>query len=137
MSDEKRNEGQLLQDILGMETLVDEITYTLANEAQDQPTATAVGPLSSHLHLLISNQTQILGPFWRHGAPKRALGDSIIDADQGGDKTHMHGTVTDFTTGAPIANAEIDVWHTAPQRPLRAAGPLAARHEPARPLLHR
>lgn len=97
MSDEKRNEGQLLQDILGMETLVDEITYTLANEAQDQPTATA-----------------ILGPFWRHGAPKRNLGDSIIDADQGGDKTHMHGTVTDFTTNKPIANAEIDVWHTAP-----------------------
>lgn len=49
MSDEKRNEGQLLQDILGMETLVDEITYTLANEAQDQPTATAVRSLSSHL----------------------------------------------------------------------------------------
>lgn len=47
MSDEKRNEGQLLQDILGMETLVDEITYTLANEAQDQPTATAVSFLTS------------------------------------------------------------------------------------------
>lgn len=45
MSDEKRNEGQLLQDILGLETLVDEITYTLANEAQDQPTATAVSSL--------------------------------------------------------------------------------------------
>jgi catechol 1,2-dioxygenase len=42
MSDNKRNEGQLLQDILGLESLVDEITYTLANEATDQPTATAV-----------------------------------------------------------------------------------------------
>jgi catechol 1,2-dioxygenase len=42
MSDSKRNEGQLLQDILGLESLVDEITYTLANEATDQPTATAV-----------------------------------------------------------------------------------------------
>ena len=42
MSDNKRNEGQLLQDILGLESLVDEITYTLANEAMDQPTATAV-----------------------------------------------------------------------------------------------
>ena len=44
MSDSKRNEGQLLQDILGLESLVDEITYTLANEATDQPTATAVRP---------------------------------------------------------------------------------------------
>ena len=42
MSDNKRNEGQLLQDILGLESLVDEITYTLANEATDQPNATAV-----------------------------------------------------------------------------------------------
>jgi catechol 1,2-dioxygenase len=45
MSDSKRNEGQLLQDILGLESLVDEITYTLANEATDQPTATAVRPI--------------------------------------------------------------------------------------------
>ncbi|KAM0696483.1 hypothetical protein Q7P36_003731 [Cladosporium allicinum] len=97
MSDNKRNEGQLLQDILGLESLVDEITYTLANEATDQPTATA-----------------ILGPFWRHGAPKRALGESIIDKDQGGDVTYMHGKVTDFTTGKPVPNVEIDIWHTAP-----------------------
>ena len=53
MSDNKRNEGQLLQDILGLESLVDEITYTLANEATDQPTATAV----SHHHLF-QPQTQ-------------------------------------------------------------------------------
>lgn len=26
----------------------------------------------------------------------------------------MHGTVTDYTTGKPIQNVEIDVWHTAP-----------------------
>ena len=55
MSDNKRNEGQLLQDILGLESLVDEITYTLANEATDQPTATAVRSLkpnhSAHLFL--------------------------------------------------------------------------------------
>jgi hypothetical protein len=55
MSDNKRNEGQLLQDILGLESLVDEITYTLANEATDQPTATAV----SHHHLS-QPQTQLL-----------------------------------------------------------------------------
>jgi catechol 1,2-dioxygenase len=114
MSDSKRNECQLLQDILGLESLVDEITYTLANEATDQPTATAVrSPRTPHRPQL-SNSFQILGPFWRHGAPKRALGDSIIDKDQGGDVTYMHGTVTDYTTGKPISNVEIDIWHTAP-----------------------
>lgn len=45
MSDNKRNEGQLLQDVLGLESLVDEITYTLANEATDQPTATAASKI--------------------------------------------------------------------------------------------
>jgi len=56
MSDNKRNEGQLLQDILGLESLVDEITYTLANEATDQPTATAVRSPQSlqSTHLLLT-----------------------------------------------------------------------------------
>ena len=36
MSDAKRNEGQLLCDILGLESLVDEITYKLASTAADE-----------------------------------------------------------------------------------------------------
>lgn len=98
MSDEKRNETQLVCDILGIESLVDEITYKLAVEAEDAPTATA-----------------ILGPFWRRGAPKRQMGDSIVDNEiPDGDHSLLFGTVTDYTTGKPIENAEIDVWHTAP-----------------------
>lgn len=42
MSDSKRNEGQLLCDVLGLESLVDEITYKLATDAADEPTATAI-----------------------------------------------------------------------------------------------
>ncbi|TKA66349.1 hypothetical protein B0A55_08246 [Friedmanniomyces simplex] len=97
-SDDKRNEGQLLSDIIGLESLVDEITYTLAGEAADAPTSTA-----------------ILGPFWRKDAPKRKMGDSIVLKDmEGSDHTLMHGRVLDFNTGKPIDNAEIDIWHTAP-----------------------
>lgn len=40
MSDDKRNETQLLVAILGVESLVDEITYKLADDAKDAPTAT-------------------------------------------------------------------------------------------------
>lgn len=87
-----------MHDVLGIESLVDEITYTLASEAEDLPTATA-----------------ILGPFWRKDAPKRQLGESIVMNElKGADHTHMYGKVTDFTTGQPISNAEVDVWHTAP-----------------------
>jgi catechol 1,2-dioxygenase len=98
MSDDRRNEGQLVCDVLGLESLVDEITYKLTSDAVDEPTATA-----------------ILGPFWRKDAPKRNMGDSIVTGIDGkGDRTWMHGTVTDFKTGQPIEGALLDVWHTAP-----------------------
>lgn len=97
MSDNKRNEGQLFCDILGVESLVDEITHKLAGEAADQPTVTA-----------------ILGPFWREHAPLRQMGESIVFGIKDGDHTHMHGRVLDVATGEPIDGAEIDVWHTAP-----------------------
>ncbi len=48
MSDDKRNEGQLVCDVLGVESLVDEITFTLASDAKDAPTATSIlGPFVS------------------------------------------------------------------------------------------
>ncbi|KAK8151284.1 catechol 1,2-dioxygenase 1 [Phyllosticta citrichinensis] len=97
MSNEKRNEGQLVCDVLGLESLVDEITYKLATDAKDQPTATA-----------------ILGPFYRHDAPKRAMGDTIVFGIDNGDDALMFGQVTDFKTGKPIEGAVLDVWHTAP-----------------------
>src|ERR1700761_5958061 len=97
MSHEKRNEGQLLADVLGMESLVDDITYTLASEANDAPTATA-----------------ILGPFWRKDAPIYKMGESIVKGFPDGEHALMFGKIIDFDTGNPIKKAEIDVWHTGP-----------------------
>lgn len=98
MSDDKRNETQLLLAILGVESLVDEITYKLADDAADAPTATA-----------------ILGPFWRKDAPIRQMGDTIVSGfEDSPDHALLQGRVLDFTTGKPIANAELDVWETAP-----------------------
>jgi catechol 1,2-dioxygenase len=89
----------ILCDILGLESLVDEITYKLASDATDEPTATA-----------------ILGPFYRHNAPKLEMGACIVsdEINKQGDRTWMHGIVTDFRTGKPIEGAVVDVWHTAP-----------------------
>ncbi|KAF2738770.1 aromatic compound dioxygenase [Polyplosphaeria fusca] len=97
MSDDRRNEGQLVCDVFGLETLVDEITYKLASDAKDEPTATA-----------------ILGPFYRHEAPQLNMGDCIVSGIESTDRTWMHGTVTDFLSGKPIEGAVLDVWHTAP-----------------------
>lgn len=97
MSTDSRNEGQLLCDVIGLESLVDEITYTLASAATSAPTATS-----------------ILGPFWRANAPRREMGSSIVHDIPDGDHTFVYGTVTNHLNGEPIERAELDVWHTAP-----------------------
>ena len=97
MSDDKRNETQLVCDVIGLESLVDEITYKLVSEAGSTPTATAV-----------------LGPFYRADAPKREMGASIVHDIPDGDHTYAHGVVKDFLTGEPIEGAVVDVWHSAP-----------------------
>jgi catechol 1,2-dioxygenase len=94
MSTDKRNEGQLVCDVFGLESLVDEITYKLASESTDE-----------------STQTAILGPFFRHDAPLRKNGDTIsFDTPKDGELVYMHGQVLCGQTKKPIANAAVDVW---------------------------
>ncbi len=61
MSTDRRNEGQLVTDVIGLESLVDEITYKQASAHAGSATASA-----------------ILGPFWRD-TPERAWGGSVVD----------------------------------------------------------
>ncbi|OJJ51320.1 hypothetical protein ASPZODRAFT_87546 [Penicilliopsis zonata CBS 506.65] len=94
MSDNVRNEGQLVCDVIGLESLVDEITFKLAEEAADAPTATA-----------------ILGPFFRADTPFRNNGDSIVvTSAKGGEMAFMHGQVMDFVTKKPLVGATVEVW---------------------------
>ncbi|KAJ6021808.1 hypothetical protein N7540_007312 [Penicillium herquei] len=94
MSDDKRNEGQLVCDVIGLESLVDEITFTLADEAADAPTATA-----------------ILGPFFRADTPWRENGADIVVTKPGdGEMAFMHGRIMDFATQKPLVGASVEVW---------------------------
>jgi len=94
MSTDRRNEGQLVCDVIGLESLVDEITYKKATEAHDETT-----------------QSAILGPFFRHDHPIREKGATItFDTPEDGEVVYMHGIVTDAKTKKPLANAEVDVW---------------------------
>ncbi|KAH6625022.1 Intradiol ring-cleavage dioxygenase [Chaetomium sp. MPI-SDFR-AT-0129] len=104
MSSDRRNETQLLCDIFGLESLVDEITSTLL------ATSTAETPSS------------ILGPFYRHDAPLLANGSSIVQNmtpsvpwyDQAvADSAFLTGRVL-ASSGMPIKGATVDVWHAAP-----------------------
>lgn len=93
MSDSKRNEGILVSDVFGLESLVDAITY--------------------HLEESDHTSSAIIGPFYRPNSPKYEYGQSIIQKDMGGHLTWVHGRVTD-THGKPLAGAQLEVWHTAP-----------------------
>lgn len=94
MSDDRRNETQLICDVLGLESLVDDIDANLLADESYEATKTAV-----------------LGPFYRKDVPPTANDESIIRTmPSDGEVVWMHGLVTDASTGKPIAGAKIDVW---------------------------
>ncbi|KAI1426201.1 Intradiol ring-cleavage dioxygenase [Xylaria sp. FL1777] len=109
MSTDKRNETQLICDILGLESLVDEITSKLL------------------LHTNSSSKTAtpsaVLGPFYRADAPVLANGSSIISSSARNSPWYrtaapllarISGRVLSASTRAPIAGAIVDVWLAGP-----------------------
>ncbi|MDB5804991.1 MAG: intradiol ring-cleavage dioxygenase [Betaproteobacteria bacterium] len=58
-------------------------------------------------------QANNLGPFWREGSPPMANGDTLLRSPTGGDPLFFNGQVRD-AAGAPVAGAEVDVWHSSP-----------------------
>ncbi|EAQ85229.1 hypothetical protein CHGG_09243 [Chaetomium globosum CBS 148.51] len=90
-----RNETHRICDVLGLESLVDEIAHKIVSESGMDPTSSS-----------------ILGPFWSPNAPFRAHGDVIFQdgVPAGGRVTKMHGVIRDITTGQPIPNAVFDIW---------------------------
>lgn len=94
MSTETRNEGQLMCDVIGLESLVDSITYAEAVKSNKPLTASA-----------------ILGPFWRSDTPTRANGTTMtFDTPEDGVVAYMHGKITSADTGLPLAGAVVDAW---------------------------
>jgi hydroxyquinol 1,2-dioxygenase len=92
ISDDKREEGVLLGDILGLSAL----TEILADKVR-------VG----------ATESSLLGPFYRDGAPVREMGFDISLGDTEGEAAIVRGTVTD-ASGAPLANVTLDLWQVAP-----------------------
>jgi len=93
ISDSIRNEGQRISDVIGLESLVDEIAHTHISESGETPTSSS-----------------ILGPFWSPNAPFRELGGTIIQDPHKGQVALMHGQVLDLVTKKPIVGAVFDIW---------------------------
>lgn len=94
-SNKTRNETHRICDVLGLESLVDEIAHKIIAEGDIDPTSSS-----------------ILGPFWSPNAPFRELGGSIIQdgVPPNGRVTKMHGVIRDIITGRPIPGAVFDIW---------------------------
>lgn len=86
------NEVRLMAGSLGLSTLV----CLMNNGTEERPTS-----------------ANLLGPFWRQGAPVMRNGDSIVRSPTEGPPLFFTGTVTDLA-GTPVAGAEVDVWHASP-----------------------
>jgi len=56
----------------------------------------------------------MLGPFWRTESPVTENGASIVRSPTPGPPLFVNALVKD-TNGAPIADAEVDVWHSSPE----------------------
>ena len=68
----------------------------------------------SALVCLMNNErggtANLLGPFWRSGAPMMASGDSIVRSPTPGEPVRVRAEVVDGE-GRPVEGAEVDVWH--------------------------
>ncbi|KAH6618168.1 Intradiol ring-cleavage dioxygenase [Chaetomium sp. MPI-SDFR-AT-0129] len=94
-SNKTRNETHRICDVLGLESLVDEIAHKIISESGMDPTSSS-----------------ILGPFWSPNAPFRQLGDIIYQdgVPKNGRVVKMHGVIRDITSGKPIPGAVFDIW---------------------------
>jgi len=56
----------------------------------------------------------MLGPFWRVDSPPTRNGESLIRSDTPGPPLFVNAWVRD-SDGQPVADAEVDVWHSSPE----------------------
>src|ERR1700687_1453852 len=93
-TDDKHNEAVLMSGSLGFSTLI--CLLNNGNNGQTETTA------------------NLLGPFWRMNSPATQNGGSIVRSPTPGPALFVNCTLKD-TKGAPIAGAEVDVWHSSPE----------------------
>ena len=93
MTDDSHNEVVLMSGSLGVSSLV-----CLLNNGQGGQVETT---------------QNLLGPFWRMHSPRVVNGGSIVRSPTPGSAMWVKARVLDMQ-GAPVADAEVDIWHCAP-----------------------
>jgi protocatechuate 3,4-dioxygenase beta subunit len=93
-TDDKHNEVVLMSGSLGFSTLI--CLLNNGNNGQTETTA------------------NLLGPFWRMNSPRTESGGSIVRSPTPGPTLFVNCWIKD-TKGGPIADAEVDIWHSSPE----------------------
>jgi hydroxyquinol 1,2-dioxygenase len=93
MTDASHNEVMVAAGSLGVSALV----CLLNNDAEGSGTT-----------------ANLMGPFWRAGAPHTPSGGSIVRSPTAGDPVFVTAWVHD-REGRPVPGAEVDVWHASPE----------------------
>ncbi|MDB5632388.1 MAG: intradiol ring-cleavage dioxygenase [Tardiphaga sp.] len=93
LTTESHNETVLMAGSLGVSSLV-----CLLNNGDNGTTETS---------------QSLLGPFWRLNSPRVENGGSIVRSETPGPALFMAAVVHD-KSGAPIPDAEVDIWHSSP-----------------------
>jgi catechol 1,2-dioxygenase len=93
-SNETHNEAVLLSGSLGFSSLI-----CLLNNGDNGQTET---------------DASLLGPFWRMHSPRTENGASIVRSPTPGPALFVNAHFRD-KDGKPIADAEVDVWHSSPE----------------------
>lgn len=94
MTNATHNEVVLMSGSLGFSSLI--CLLNNGNKGQTETTA------------------NLLGPFWRMNSPRTENGGSIIRSPTPGPALFVNACVKD-QSGKPIANAEVDIWHSSPE----------------------
>src|SRR3954452_9252913 len=94
MTNEKHNEVVLMSGSLGFSALI--CLLNNGNNGQTETTA------------------NLLGPFWRMNSPRTESGASIVRSPTPGPAIFVNCWVKD-QNGKPIADAEVDIWHSSPE----------------------
>ena len=101
------------QAAIGLVNAIGQKTTPSHNEAMLMSGALGVSNLICLINNAQPTQANNLGPFFRAGAPQLADGASLLRSPTPGPRLSVKGRVKDGD-GRPVAEAEVDVWHSSP-----------------------
>ena len=105
------------QTALAMVNRIGQLSGDTHNEASVLAGSLGVSPLVCLLNNGDNGATEttqnLLGPFWRLGAPRVENGGTLLRSPTPGPALYVRGRVVD-RAGAPVAGADVDIWHSSP-----------------------